>query len=227
MIKDVLVFTPVLRLEPETVQAIFALEWEGAISYLFQRDNPRVAAEGASEAQERATGVANHHHQYQRGRQVFLQGAYDAMLVIESDIVPPPFALQRLAALDADVAYGVYVFRRNNVINIFERYPDNNGQPARNVGESLSLHPRKLQAALHAGKVACSGAGLGCALIKRHVLERFAFRILTEEMTPQVHCDTWFTHDVHGAGFKQVADMTVVCGHKREDGEVLWPSWKS
>lgn len=225
-IRDVLVFTPVLRLEPETVQAIFALEWEGAISYLFQRDNPLAAPEGAGEAFVRATGVGNHLHQYRRGRQAFLQGSYDAMLVVESDIVPPPFALRRLAALEVDVAYGVYVFRRNNVINVFERYADNNGQPARNIGESLSLHPRKLQAALRAGKVRCSGAGLGCTLIRRHVLERFDFRTLTQELHPQVHCDTWFTHDVHGAGFEQMADMTVVCGHKREDGEILWPSWK-
>lgn len=212
---DVLVFTPIYRLEPETVAAIFALEWDGPISYLFQRDNPLPGT-------ERHIGVANHRHQYQRGREVFLQGRYDAMLVVESDIIPPPCALQRLAALECDVAYGVYVFRRNNVINVFERYP----QPARNPGESLSLHPQKLAKALRDGVTPCSGAGLGCTLIRRHVLERFEFRTLSPEMKPQVHCDTWFTHDVYGAGMSMLADMTVVCGHKDETGVVLWPSWK-
>lgn len=212
---DVLVFTPVYRLEPETVEAIFALEWDGPISYLFQRDNPHPG-------NERHTGVANHLHQYRRGREAFLHGRYDAMLVVESDIVPPTFALQRLAALECDVAYGVYVFRRHRAINIFERYP----QPARNPGESLSVSPRKLAAALRAGVVACSGAGLGCTLIRRHVLERFDFRTLSAELHPQVHCDTWFTHDVYGAGMSMMADMSVVCGHKDENGEMLWPSWR-
>lgn len=225
---DVLVFCPVYRLEPETVKAIFALEWDGPISYLFQRDNPVTDAEISPAVEDqhiraRIKGVRNHYHQYQRGREAFLNGSYDAMLVIESDIIPPPDALKRLAALDADVAYGVYVFRRNQVINIFERYP----QPARNPGESLSLHPQKLQKALRDGVVECSGAGLGCVLIRRHVLERFPFRILSEDMNPQVHCDTWFTADVYSAGLTMKADMTVVCGHKDENGEVLWPSWKS
>lgn len=225
---DVLVFCPVYRLEPETIDAIFALEWDGPISYLFQRDNPVTDGEISPKVEgqhdrERIRGVLNHHHQYERGREAFLHGRYDAMLVVESDIVPPPYALQRLAALECDVAYGVYVFRRHKTINIFERYP----QPARNPGESLSVHPRKLWEALRAGVVECSGAGLGCTLIRRHVLERFPFRTLSADMNPQVHCDTWFTHDVYGAGYSMKADMSVVCGHKDEHGEILWPSWKS
>lgn len=217
---DVLVFTPVLRLEPETVEAIFALRWEGAISYLFQRDNPFCD-------RTRSAGVLNHLHQYQRGREVFLKGSYDAMLVVESDIIPPPEALERLAALDADVAYGAYVFRRTPVVNVFERYaPAADGTPARNVGESLQVNPRKLRAALRAGVVECSGAGLGCVLIKRRVLEAIEFRTLSPAMNPQVHCDSWFTEDVYRAGYRMMADLHVVCGHKDEDGTILWPPWK-
>jgi hypothetical protein len=50
------------------------------------------------------------------------------------------------------------------------------------------------------------------------VLERIGFRI--EETA---YCDTYFNRDVMQAGFKQVADMNVVCGHKDEQGNVLWP----
>lgn len=204
-VRNILVFTPILRLEPETVEAIFSLEWDGPISFLLQRDNPT------------GEGHADHLHQYQRGREIFLNGPYDAMLVVESDIIPPPDALTRLAALEADCAYGVYRFRVSNVINIFELYP---GKP-RNVGESLSLHPRKLRSAVKAGSTSCAGAGFGCVLIKRRVLEKVPFRMEWPENGG--HCDSYFCTDVLRAGFTQKADMNVICGHKHENGEILWP----
>src|SRR5689334_13795001 len=49
---------------------------------------------------------------YNAGRARVLSGAYDAMLCIESDMIVPEDALVKLAATGADVAYGVYVFRR-------------------------------------------------------------------------------------------------------------------
>lgn len=202
----IFVFTPVYRLEPETVAALFALEWDGPITWHLQRDNPYGD-----------DGRKNILHQYQKGREAFLAGDYDAMLVVESDVIPPPDALKKLVALNVDVAYGVYVFRGDPpIINIFERYP----QPARNTGESLTIHPGKLKKAVKAGKVACSGGGLGCTLIKRHALERFEFR-----MERTAHCDTYFTRDVYQAGLSMVAEMSVICGHKHEDGRIKYPGF--
>jgi hypothetical protein len=202
-LRDVLVFTPVLRLESRTVEALMRLEFDGALTLMLQRDNPS------------GDGRQDHLHQYRRARRLFLQGPYDAMLVVESDIVPPPDTLARLEALNADCAYGVYRFRAGgNVINIFERYP---GQ-ARNVGQSLSVKPHLLRRAVQLGKYPCSGAGLGCILIRRMVLEQVDFRL---EKT--AHCDTYFTQDIFTAGFSQRADMRVICGHVTETGEVLWP----
>ena len=223
-IRDVLVFVPVYRLEPETVESVLSLQWDGPLSWLFQRDNPLTEADVED---ERVRGVRNHVHQYQRGRRAFLAGPYDAMLVIESDIIAPPDTLRRLAALDADVAYGAYIFRRSQTINLYEHY----GDGARNPGEPLTYRPGAWQAALRAGKVRVAGAGLGCVLIKRHVLEAIDFRTLSAEMSPRVHCDSWFTADVYSAGFSQWADTRVICGHKDVDGTVLWPDgtvlWRS
>lgn len=213
---DVMVFTPVYRLEPETVDALFALEWDGPISWLLQRDNPRPG-------DDRTTGVANHLHQYRRGREVFLDSRCDAMFVVESDVIPPPDALKRLAALEADVAYGVYMFRQHDysphtrpVVNLSEHY----GGGARNTGESWTS--RGLWPPDERGPARVSGAGLGCTLIRRPVLEQIQFRTL-ETLPARVHCDTWFTTDVYRAGFSMMADTRVVCGHKTPEGEVLWP----
>lgn len=202
---NVLVFTPIYRMEPETAAAILNLSHNGPISVLFQNDNPYGG-----------DGHQNILHQYQQGRKAFLSGPYKAMLVVESDIIPPQDTLEKLIALRADLAYGVYAFRQTpESINVFERYPGR----ARNVGEPLTAHSDRLQAALEQGVVDCSGAGLGCVLIKRHVLEAIDFR--REENGP--HCDSYFTEDCYRAGYTMKADLSVICGHKREDGVILWP----
>ncbi len=210
-VHDVLTFTPVHRLEAETVTALFALEWAGPLSFLLQRDNP-----GNS-------GVDNHWHQYTRGRETFLRGPHDALLVIESDIIVPPDALTRLAALDCDVAYGVYVFRSkvSQVVNIFERYPESGGRPARNIGESLTVRGLWGEAQQR-GVVPCSGGGLGIILIKRHVLEAVPFP-MPDDLRGKTFCDSPWTQAVYSAGYTMRADTRVICGHKDTDGEIFWP----
>lgn len=207
-----MVFTPVLRLEPETVKAIFAMEWDGPLTIVLQRDNP-ITGENVRQA-----GYQNHLHQYQRGREMFLAGPFDAMLIIESDIIPPADALRRLAALPADVAYGCYVFRGGRVVNVLERYY---GWPrqARNMGESLTVRGL-YDAAIRQGVIDCSGSGLGCVLIHRHVVEAMPF----ERPADGGFFDWDWTQVVYRAGYRMMADMAVQCGHVDTTGEVLWPS---
>jgi hypothetical protein len=206
-VRDVLVFTPVLRLEAETVRSIFNLEWEGAISLLLQRDNPT------------GNPYLDHLHQYQRGREAFLAGPYEAMLIVESDIILPNDGLRRLAALGTDVAYGCYVYRDGGVVNLLERYYPYPEQ-ARNPGESLSIR-HLWGAAQKKGIIDVSGSGLGCVLVKRHVIEAIPF---ANEMT---HGGTQFfdfpwTCAVYDAGYRMLADTDVQCGHIDKDGTELW-----
>lgn len=211
MIQNVMVFTPVYRLQPETVAAIMALEGVGAVTLCLQRDNPY--------AGDRETdGPKNHLHQYQRGRELFLCGGFDAMLIIEDDIMPPVDTLARLARLNAPLAYGVYMFRHGaKIANVFERYypwP----KLARNIGESISL-AHHWKDAQRKGAIECSGAGFGCLLIRREVLEAHPF-----EAHPDGNFfDYYWTEQVYRAGYKMMADARCHCGHIDENQEVLWP----
>ena len=211
---DVMVFTPVYRLEPQTVQALLALEpGEAAVTLVLQRDNPRRTDDA------RVDGWHNHLHQYQRGRELFLAGSFDAMLVVESDIIPPPDALLRLAALPCDVAFGAYLFRQGtHHVNIVERRDPWPAQ-VRSMDGVLTATEGLWRAAQAVGVIDCNGSGLGCTLIRRAVLEAAPF-------VGDPHggfFDFSWVQTVTVQGWRMMADCGLHCGHVDTDGRVLWP----
>lgn len=239
----VLALTPTARLESGTTEFLLSTrlrvqrgEVEGVSSFdiLLTTDNPHPALpvqEGGD------GGRANILHNYQKGRAVALAGGYDAVLVVESDIIPPPDALDKLAALlrdRADVAYGLYLFRPHDerrmedkryvwTVNVYER-PKGGTKTMKpgsclNTGSSVSLKGRYSQA-LRDRIVPCSGGGLGIVLARREVFERVEFRTKGRD---GAHCDTYWNTDVWRAGFEQWADMSVVCAHVTPSGKTLWP----
>jgi hypothetical protein len=218
MIHDVMVFTPVYRLRDETVAAVMALEWDGPLTFVLQRDNPHTAET------EHATGVMNHLHQYQRGREMFLRGDYDALLTIEDDMIPPPDTLKRLAALDVDLAFGTYMFRHGvKVANVLRRYYPWQAERlmARNPGESISLSGL-WEDSQRQGVIECSGSGFGCTLIKRHVIEDNPFA--AHPNGDGCYFDWPWTEGCYGKNYTMKADARLHVGHIDGDGEtVLWP----
>ncbi len=152
---------------------------------------------------------------YNFAREVALREGYDALLTVEADMVIPPDTLTRLLAVDADVAYGLYCSRHNKYrwlafTEITERH-----------GLSLDEEPERARAAW--GKVIeTRGVGLGCTLIRRHVLEAIRFRWEGGFLAN----DWYFSLDCIERGFVQKHDLGVVCGHitKRPSPRIIWPS---
>lgn len=216
-----LLFCPTYRLEPETVGAILG-QAHRPIDILFTRDNPFPGTD---------RGRANILHNYRKGRLACLDGGYDAMLCIESDIMPPLDCAERLIRLEADVAYGLYAFRvTSDCVNVAWRHVDGQGKPGRNPGEALTTRPSEYRRLVEKSAVIeCSGAGTGCVLIRRRVLEQIDFRLDPDYAGHPTGAggfpDTYFTQDVYRAGYSMKADLGCVCGHKREDGVVIWPPY--
>lgn len=208
MSRSVLVVTPTYGnlLRPETTAAgSRALAWDGAVKWEVLRHNPFPAPD-----------MRNVLAQYQRAREIALSLQVDALLTIEHDMVPPPEALMKLWSAQKPVVYGVYLLRHGvKVLNTYEY------AGARNLGESLSLHPDRLEAARKGGElVRVSGVGFGCTLIRREVLERFEFHggPSADDYTPDVP----FATDLVRAGVEQWAHFGVLCGHV-DEGRVLMP----
>lgn len=201
----ILVFTPTYGglLRDETVKSIQALAFEGAVEWVVREDN-----------QYPGRDVRNCLGQFAQGREMALAGDYDGLLLVEHDMIVPVDGLQRLWDSPADVVYGCYVFRHGmRVINLLQH------TGTANIGQSLSLYPKELAAAAKRGWVEVSGAGFGCLLIRRAVLERVAFRSV-DGAAP----DLPFAADCVGLGIRQIGRTDVRCGHvDSESGQTLWP----
>lgn len=199
----VLCFTPQSRqydrVYDRAIESILALEWDGGIDWLFQ-------AVGDQPGVHRYDNITA---KYRRARGVLLEGDYDALLTVEDDVIVPPDALVKLAALEKPVAYGVICWRhepyRWSAVTELEGYDHH---------VSLDEYPALARDAW--GEVIeIKGCGLFCTLIRREVLKAIDFR------RDGPHCCDWdFALDVAKVGFYQAAHLGVVCGHILEGGEL-------
>lgn len=188
-----LIFTPTYDdlLRPETVASVETQQFDGEVDWVINEENPYPGRD-----------MRNVCVQFQSGRQMALEGGYDAMLSVEHDMVLPPGAVQALYDTDAPVVYAVYALRHgSSVVNLFRK------EGSKNIGMSLSLFPAELKRAREQGTVEVSGAGFGCTLFRREALERAPFRFNTHAP------DIPFAVDCLHRGILQIGRADVSCGH--------------
>lgn len=203
----ILVDRPLMRLPDGGVEtfarsdaSLYALDWDEPLD-VFQR----IGGDDYGNRNASCTMKRN------RTREVFLAGDYDALLCFDSDIIAPTDSLKRLVALDADIAYGLYVNRPfphqwcAAVMLQEQRW------------QSLSSLPDTARE-LWGEVIDVCGVGFGFTLIKRHILEAAPFRDWTN-----VSCDWGLSYDAQQNGWSQVMDLGCVLGHIKRDGAVLWP----
>lgn len=199
---DVLVYVPMARLYGRALQTILRLEWPGRLDIVFDKGND--APEGAGRGHKFDVVTAKYVH----GRNLALAGSYQAMLCVEDDMIVPPDALMKLWEADADIAYGLYCWR-NQSFHKWSAYTELSDDH----GVSLSDDPAEARR-LWGQVVEVQGIGMGCTLIRRRVLEALPFR-----RHGVACCDWGLALDARAAGFRQVCDLSVVCGHMTADND--------
>lgn len=201
----VLIFCPTYRQNIETLLAINGLTHDDTVDFFFSRDNPY-----RGDQQNK-----NILHQFKKAQTLAAQGGYTHILTIEDDMIPPADAIinmfDAMARTGAGVVYGVYHFRRLSLVgNVTEK----------NTGASIDAKTwrgaYKKRATIESG-----GLGWGCTLIKAEI---FCSTDLITRNDSGTDSDTNFSIYCRKNGIKQVADFRVLCGHKRSDGIVLYPS---
>jgi len=185
---------------------------QAAIDALDRGGHERVMVEYYGDDDPKLSHPDNLTIKHNRMRSAVLDLGYDALLTIEADMIVPSDALVKLAAVDADVAMGLYVSRNSH---IWLCIPTIDGYK----GNALNANRDAARAAW--GKVIKSeGAGFGCTMIRRNVLEKIEFR----NHPKRKFADDWqFALDCKEHGFKMAHDLSVVCGHIIHEGGVLWP----
>lgn len=205
--KNVLAFTPTrsngVGFESRSRESLFSLKWTyGFLDWFVTRDNPS------------NVGAENILHQLNKAHDVLEMDGYDALLIVESDMIVPSNALERLARLEGDVCGGIYVLRHDsNELSAFPYVP---------LETSPGMNIRTMDLISQWGNVIrTNGVCFGCTLIHRDVLERIPFR-LTDHGAPSV--DWAFMEDCNKSGMTTLCDLSVICGHVESDGMTLWPS---
>lgn len=189
----ILAFTPTYGNGPlaETIASVAAQVFDGELVSEVSWHNPFPGAD-----------MRNVTAQYQRARELTLDGRYDALLCVEHDMVIPLHAAQTLWDDGAAVVYGVYRLRHtSHVLNAWMT----NG---RRLGKQMSFYPEKITEARKAKRIEVAGLGFGCTLIRRHVLEQV--RIRNEDDNAP---DTPFAKDCLRKGIQSYARFDVPCLH--------------
>jgi len=162
-------------------------------------------------------------HQYQRAREYFLcsDRGWDALLTVEHDnILTEPDALLRMYDTPGDVIYAPYRLRHGQSALSASRFP---GSRHPSLKDSLTYYPAELAQARAERVWRVSGAGFGCTLIRRHVLEAIGF----EE--PGGRDTNWspdlrFVEACREHEFVSMARFDVIVDHLDQDsGERLPP----
>lgn len=205
--KRILIYCPVgSRLEPEVESAVLHQTYDGYCDVMFARDNPH---------KRLADVLQNIQLAYEKMKTIVLNEGYDKVWIVEADTIPPLDALEKLVEVSVThqipVVGGLYALRH--------------GAPATNL---CDVHPMggetglgwpwaKVKAAW--GKIVqVGGACMGCLLVDREVLKGFSF-ITGERFAP----DKPFADYCCKNKIRTAAHLGVVCGHKKPNGDVIWP----
>lgn len=152
-------------------------------------------------------------------RRFFLEGDWTHLYWHDSDMIPPFDIIPRLLAHGAPVASGLYNRRGDTdlCLCVFARFGMREGEELGDVAtDEVELDAR--------GCAVMAGAGTGCLLISREILERFPLR--APEWYPREGPgeDVRWCMDLNEAGIGVLVDWTLPCWHVNEDGTATRPA---
>jgi len=154
-------------------------------------------------------------------RRRVLNGEYDYLLMLESDIFPPEQIIWGLLRHGKPVVGACY-FIGNGVIERPCMFVLRKSNIPGVLGTEL-LPPDKYEEFRNKGLKQIHGMGVGCVLIHRSILERFSFWYSSADDdrmkgTPdRKHPDVYFYLDLHNAQIPMFADTDIWCPHEYSD----------
>ena len=140
-------------------------------------------------------------------RAYFLEHHYDYLLFLDSDVIAPKNVIELLLALQSDIASGLYLSRQQIAPNKFDIIPTVYISHGKDSVQTLTQ-----EQAQQKGTFDIIICGLGCTLIKRHVLFALSFHQYNSESSTGSE-DVAFCLDAKKNNFTMKATSSVLCDH--------------
>lgn len=134
-----------------------------------------------------------------------VQGGYDHVLMIDSDVVVPENALMDMLEFPADIVLGCYP-RKNAKDRTTELYK---------AGQNDFVE-RYSYDELQETRIRIKGGGMGCALIDTRTFIQMSFpwfQYVVYDNNEKLSEDLYFCSEAERIGLKIEADTRVRCGH--------------
>lgn len=156
--------------------------------------------------------------------QMTLDGGYDYVLMVDSDVTPPSDALVNLLSHGADFVSGYYLHRnadnRPSGRTCAYRMYDDDGKPYFDYPLESEYTVGELADMRDSGStiIEIHGGGMGCALVSRNVFERlkypwFDWVNYDGKNRDMLSEDLYFCEKMRKKGIKRYLDTRVACGH--------------
>lgn len=149
----------------------------------------------------------------------FMKSDCTHLFFIDSDTIPPDDALDKLLALDADIATGI------TPIIHYDRNRVNDSSGHYKVSNVITMDDERVKADI--GVIQAKTAGGSCLLIKREVFQKMSdkpFRFIYSDLKPNdvimgksemFSEDYYFCARALGLGFSIMCDTSIVCRHQK------------
>lgn len=141
----------------------------------------------------------------------FLTSDCTHLAMFDDDTIPPEDVIDKMLALDTDVATGIYplIMHDELVTNVCDGAVEDGQGKLMSVAEiATKKEPFPIKT-----------AGLGCSLIRREVLEKIGapqFTSLWFQNGKFCEGDAYFCGRALEEGFKVIADPRIICNHVKQ-----------
>lgn len=155
-------------------------------------------------------------HSQNKAREIFLEGDYDALLSLESDIFPAHNIMEALVWDNKDIVTGLYLIGDGETKIPCVFLPWVNEKTG--TGGTRMLQPKEVPEYINKGLKRVSAGGMGCCLISRYILKDMGFTYIPGH---EGHSDIFFFNKAQRLGYEVWCDTNLVCAHLNSSWDLV------
>jgi glycosyltransferase involved in cell wall biosynthesis len=155
-------------------------------------------------------------HSQNKARELFLEGDYDYLMSLESDIFPGSNIMEALVWDNKDIVTGLYTIGEKNIKTLCLFLPWKN-EKTDTMGTRM-LRQEEIKDYMNNGLKQVSAGGMGCCLISRYILEKIGFTYIPGH---PAHSDVFFFNDAQRLKYEVWVDTNLLCAHLNSSWDLV------